>query len=66
MLYDVQVTITIKKTYTVKADNKDEAVEKLAESGVVSSTAENGVPEDYDEEYNVLGKSKSSKKPDVE
>lgn len=66
MLYDVQVIITVKKTYTVKAADEDEAEQKLAESGIVSCNAEDGVDEDYEEEYKVLGKSKSPEPPDVE
>lgn len=66
MLYDVQVTITIKKTYIVSAADEDEAEQKLAESGIVSCNAEDGVDEDYEEEYKVLGKSKSNEAPNVE
>jgi hypothetical protein len=62
--YEVQVTFNIKKTYTVVADSEDEAIEKLTESGIVSSVCESA-NEYYNEEYDVRRKVEV-KEPDVE
>ena len=62
--YEVEVTITIKKTYTVAAVSEDEAVEKLTESGIVSSACDNA-NEDYNEEYDVRRQIEVNE-PDVE
>ncbi len=62
--YEVEVTFTIKKRYTVVAASEDEAVEKLTESGIVSSVCESA-DEDYSEDYDVWRKVKV-KEADVE
>jgi hypothetical protein len=62
--YEIQVTFTIKKTYTVAASNEEEATEKLAESGIVTSAC-TGPNEDYNEDYDVR-RIVDIKYPDVE
>lgn len=51
--YEVHVTMTVTKTYTVVADSESEAVQKLAESGIVTTANESKRDENYDEEYDV-------------
>jgi hypothetical protein len=62
--YEIEVKFTIKKTYTVAASNEDEAIEKLAESGIVTSAC-TGPNEDYNEDYDVR-RLVDIKYPDVE
>ena len=54
-VYEVIVTMTVKKKYTVKADSEAEAETKLAESGIVTVVPENDRKESYDEQYEVIG-----------
>ena len=54
-VYEVIVTMTVKKKYTVKADSEAEAETKLAESGIVTVVPENDRKESYDEQYEVVG-----------
>ena len=54
--YEIEVVMTVKKRYTVVADGEGEAVQKLCESGIVNTTPETDVGEDYREQYEVLGK----------
>ena len=54
-VYEVIVTMTVKKRYTVKADSEAEAETKLAESGIVTVVPENDRKESYDEQYEVIG-----------
>ena len=54
-VYEVIVTMTVKKQYTVKADSEAEAETKLAESGIVTVVPENDRKESYDEQYEVIG-----------
>jgi hypothetical protein len=63
--YQIEVVMTVKKRYTVVADDQIEAIQKLSESGIVNTTPETDEEEDYDEEYEVLGKV-SVEEPDVE
>ncbi len=63
--YQIEVVMTVKKRYTVVADDQIEAIQKLSESGIVNTTPETDEEEDYDEDYEVLGKV-SVEEPDVE
>ena len=65
-VYNVEVTMTVRKLYRVKASDKDEAIQKLVDSGIVNTQSESGFPEDYDEVYKVVGADSSGKKADVE
>ena len=52
-IYTVCVRMVIRKSYTVKAEDEDEAVELLKEAGIVSTdiTAGIGSDEYYSEDY---------------
>jgi len=63
--YEVEVTMTVRKRYTVVADSEEEAVEKLTESGIITPANENGRDEDYEEDYDV-GDLVEVAEPDVE
>jgi hypothetical protein len=52
-VYEVVVTTTIKKRYTVRARSEDQAEEKLAESGIVSVMPDSR-DEYYEENYEVI------------
>jgi len=65
-VYNVEVTMTVRKLYKVKASGKDEAIQKLVGSGIVNTRPEWGSLEDYDEVYKVLGADSSGKNADVE
>ena len=62
--YEIEVTFTIKKRYTVVAKDESEAVEKLTESGVASYICDTA-DEYYNEDYDVRRKVEV-KEPDVE
>lgn len=66
-IYTVQVRMTVRKDYTVRAEDEDEAVELLKESGIVSTDTTAGIGSDeyYNEDYEVIGIS-TTEKPDVE
>ena len=66
-IYIVQVRMTVRKDYTVRAEDEDEAVELLMEAGIVSTDTTAGIGSDeyYNEDYEVIGTSKTEK-PDVE
>jgi hypothetical protein len=66
-IYIVQVRMTVRKDYTVRAKDEDEAVELLQEAGIVSTStyASAGANEYYNEDYEVIGIS-TTEKPDVE
>jgi len=66
-IYIVQVRMTVRKDYTVRAKDEDEAVELLQEAGIVSTSTEAGIGADeyYNEDYEVIGIS-TTEKPDVE
>jgi hypothetical protein len=64
-IYIVQVRMTVRKDYTVRAKDEDEAIELLQEAGIVSTKAGIGADEYYNEDYEVIGTSKTEK-PDVE
>ena len=64
-IYIVQVRMTVRKDYTVRAKDEDEAVELLQEAGIVSTEAGTGADEYYNEDYEVIGTS-TTEKPDVE
>jgi hypothetical protein len=63
--FEIEVVMTVKKRYTVVADDEDEAVQKLCDSGIVNTTPETDVGEDYEEQYEVLGKV-SVEEPDLD
>lgn len=65
-IYVVQVRMTVIKDYTVRAKDEDEAVELLQEAGIVSTEAGIGSDEDYNEDYEVIGTSSKTEKPDVD
>jgi hypothetical protein len=50
-IYTVCVSMVIRKSYTVKAEDEDEAVELLMESGIVSSEHERDREQYYNEDY---------------
>ena len=50
-IYTVCVRMVIRKSYTVKAEDEDEAVELLKEAGIVSTEAGIGSDEYYSEDY---------------
>ena len=50
-IYTVCVRMVIRKSYTVKAEDEDEAVELLMESGIVSSEYERDRDQYYNEDY---------------
>ena len=64
-IYIVQVRMTVRKDYTVRAQDEDEAIELLQEAGIVSTKAGIGSDEYYNEDYEVIGIS-TTEKPDVE
>lgn len=66
-IYIVQVRMTVRKDYTVRAEDEDEAVELLMEAGIVSTDTTAGIGSDeyYNEDYEVIGIS-TTEKPDVE
>lgn len=66
-IYIVQVRMTVRKDYTVRAKDEDEAIELLQEAGIVSTSTEAGIGADeyYNEDYEVIGIS-TTEKPDVE
>lgn len=66
-IYTVQVRMTVRKDYTVRAEDEDRAVELLMESGIVSTNVTAGIGSDeyYNEDYEVIGIS-TAEKPDVE
>ena len=66
-IYIVQVRMTVRKDYTVRAKDEDEAVELLQEAGIVSTDTTAGIGSDeyYNEDYEVIGIS-TTEKPDVE
>ena len=66
-IYIVQVRMTVRKDYTVRAEDEDEAVELLQEAGIVSTDTTAGIGSDeyYNEDYEVIGIS-TTEKPDVE
>jgi hypothetical protein len=66
-IFTVQVTMTVRKDYTVRAKDEGEAVTLLQQAGIVSTELTSGVGDDeyYREDYEVVGIS-ANKKPDVE
>ena len=66
-IFTVQVTMTVRKDYTVRAKDEDEAVTLLQQAGIVSTEVTAGIGDDeyYNENYEVIGLS-TTKKPDVE
>ena len=52
-VFEVRVTMIIHKSYYVEAKDGEEAIEKLTDSGIVSSTSEEGRDEVYEDEYNI-------------
>jgi hypothetical protein len=58
-IFTIEVTITIRKDYKVRAENGDEAIMLLAESCVVSTedTPDICVDKYYEEDYRVVGTS---------
>lgn len=65
-VYKIEVTMTVKKQYTVSADSEDEAYNKLVDSGIVKVKAETDRPEKYNEDYDVLGTVDDVDEPDVD
>lgn len=63
--YKVEAIITVRKFYTVVAEDESEAISKLAESGIVTAANEDGRDEDYEEDYEVLGLTDTDN-PDVD
>lgn len=63
--YKIEVTMIVKKQYTVVADSEEEAVEKLSDSGMVCVASESDREESYDEDYDVLD-TVEVEEPDVE
>lgn len=66
-IYIVQVRMTVRKDYTVRAQDEEEAIELLQEAGIVSTDTTAGIGSDeyYNEDYEVIGIS-TTEKPDVE
>ena len=66
-IYIVQVRMTVRKDYTVRAQDEDEAIELLQEACIVSTDTTAGIGSDeyYNEDYEVIGIS-TTEKPDVE
>jgi len=62
-IFTIQVAITIRKDYTVRAKDEDEAITLLKEACIVST--ECTTDEYYNEDYEVIGTS-TTEKPDVE
>ena len=62
--YEVQVSFNIRKSWTVIASSKEEAIEKLQNSGIVNTNCESA-NEYYNEEYEVL-EIVQVEKPDVD
>jgi len=50
-IYTVCVRMVIQKSYTVKAEDEDEAVRLLMEAGIVSSDYETDRQQYYNEDY---------------
>ena len=53
-IYTIEVTMTVKKKYTVASTNEDEVIEDLQEAGIVTANSEADRTESYNEEYNVV------------
>ena len=66
-IYIVQVRMTVRKDYTVRAQDEEVAIELLQEAGIVSTDTTAGIGSDeyYNEDYEVIGIS-TTEKPDVE
>jgi hypothetical protein len=64
-IFTIQVKITVRKDYTVRATDEDEAIKLLQKAGIVSSDYERDREQYYNEDYEVIGTSET-KKPDVE
>jgi len=62
--YEVMVVFKIRKSWTVIASSKEEAIEKLQDSGIVNPNCESA-NEYYNEEYEVLNIVQVNK-PDVD
>ncbi len=58
-IFTIQVTITVRKDYKVRAENGDEAITLLQEACVVSTedTPDIAVDKYYEEDYEVVGTS---------
>jgi hypothetical protein len=63
--YLVEAVMEVCKTYVVNATSEKEAMEKLANSGIVQVKQEENRPESYNEEYRILGVANKNQQIDI-